>query len=231
MWDKAHNAHLFTRASLDRAQQLIDSVTELDLQMALPKGLPTLQAMASGVHTWPNNVFSSTTLNSTIIKCMTVPGEQPERSDHLLIVVAIDVEPEMHMVVHRPNYCAADWGEFRKELAARLSELEVREELQDAGEFSRRLEELTQVIKDAIEDKIPKTKPSPYMKHWWSNELTSRCKEVCKLAHQAYRRRAHPQDPIHQAHKAIRNMYSAMIECAKKAHWDGFLANLDDRKV
>ena len=107
---------------------------------------------------------------------MTVPGEQPARSDHLPIVVAINMELETHMEVPRPNYCATDWGEFRKELVARLSELEVREELQDAGEFSRWLDELTCIIKDIIKDKIPKTKPSPYMKCLWSDELTGRCK-------------------------------------------------------
>jgi len=111
---KEINTHLFMRASIYRAQQLIDAITELDLQMVLPKGLPTLCTMASGNHTWPDNVFASSVLNSTIIKCMTVPGEWPARSDHLLIVVAIDMEPEKHTEVPRPNYYAADWSEFRK---------------------------------------------------------------------------------------------------------------------
>ena len=69
------------------------------------------------------------------------------------------------------------------------------------------------------------------MKWWWSEELAGSCKEVLKLEWQAYKRRVHPQDPIHRVHKARRNAYSSMIECAKKAHWEGFLSFLDDKTV
>ena len=58
-----------------------------------------------------------------------------------------------------------------------------------------------------------------------------RCKEVQKLAWQAYQRRAHPQDPIHGVHKAKRNIYSSMIKHTKKAHWEGFLSLLDDKTM
>src|SRR5882724_8529577 len=74
------------RASIYRAQQLIDAITELDLQMVVPKGLLTLHTMASRNHTWPDNIFATSVLNRTIINCMTVPGERPASRDHLPIV-------------------------------------------------------------------------------------------------------------------------------------------------
>ena len=63
------------RANLDKVQYLIDAVNKLELHMVLPKDLPTLQAMATGNHTRPNNVFMSVVLCNTLVKCMTVPEE------------------------------------------------------------------------------------------------------------------------------------------------------------
>jgi len=37
MRDESHNAHLFTRANLDKVQCLINTVTKLDLHMVLPR--------------------------------------------------------------------------------------------------------------------------------------------------------------------------------------------------
>jgi len=39
------------------------------------------------------------------------------------------------------------------------------------------------------------------------------------------------QDIVHQIIKAKRRIYSSMIEHAKRTHWEGFLASLDDRSV
>jgi len=75
MWDEDHNMHLFMRTNLDRAQHLINAVIELNLQMALPKDLPTLCAMVSGNHMRPKNVFMSALLHSSVVKCMTILEE------------------------------------------------------------------------------------------------------------------------------------------------------------
>jgi len=64
MWDKARNAHLFTRENLEKSQSLIDAVTELDLQMVLPKDTPMLRALSSGNYTRPDNVFISSLLTN-----------------------------------------------------------------------------------------------------------------------------------------------------------------------
>ena len=72
VWDKAQNSHLFMRAKLDKGQYL--SVNELDLHMVLPKDLPTLQAMATGNHMRPNNVFMSEVLHNMLVKCMSPGG-------------------------------------------------------------------------------------------------------------------------------------------------------------
>jgi len=92
MWDKSHIVHLFTWANLDKAQLLIDAITELGLHMILLKDLPTLCMLATGNHTRPDNVFTSSMLANTVIRCSTVPEEHPARSDHIPVVTWIDME-------------------------------------------------------------------------------------------------------------------------------------------
>jgi len=77
MWDEAQNAHLFMRANLDRVQNVIDMLTNYDLQMVLPKNLPTLQALALGNHMRPDNVFATAALATVVMSCNTMPGEWP----------------------------------------------------------------------------------------------------------------------------------------------------------
>jgi len=47
MWDENRNLHLFTRTNLNKAQVVIDAMANYDLQMLLPKDIPTLCTMAS----------------------------------------------------------------------------------------------------------------------------------------------------------------------------------------
>ena len=81
------------------------------------------------------------------------------------------MEPEVRVEAPRPNYRVVDWGDFRKGLASKLGNLEAREELASKGEFYRQLDGLTHAIREVINEKVPKTKPSPFMKRWWSREL------------------------------------------------------------
>src|SRR5882724_12508609 len=73
MWDEGRNRHLFTRENLDRSQPLINAITEFDLQMALPKDVPTLCALVTGNYMRPDNVFISSSLMGATVYCKTLP--------------------------------------------------------------------------------------------------------------------------------------------------------------
>jgi len=85
----------------------------------------------------PNNVFMSDARCYATVKCTTMLEEWPERSNHLPIVTIIDIELEVQVEAHRPNYRATDWDEFREALAGRLLGLETGELLNSKGEFHR----------------------------------------------------------------------------------------------
>ena len=48
-----------------------------DLQIMFPKNLLTLQALASGNHTRPENIFTTAALATAVMSCNTMPGEWP----------------------------------------------------------------------------------------------------------------------------------------------------------
>src|SRR5882724_8889079 len=79
LWDEGQNGHLFMRGNLERAQVLIDVVAEFDLQMALPKNIPTLQALATSNYTRLDNAFISPWIVGYIMKCTMLPDERPVR--------------------------------------------------------------------------------------------------------------------------------------------------------
>ena len=82
-WDEERNHQLFTARALDNAQLLIDILDEHNLDMALPKDVPTLEHMRTKNWTRPDNVFCSPNAIDVLIKCMTVPEQRGAGTDHV----------------------------------------------------------------------------------------------------------------------------------------------------
>jgi len=55
------------RIYLEKSQVLIDALAEFDLQMALPKDIPTLQAFSTDNHMRMDNVFISSQIMGRVI--------------------------------------------------------------------------------------------------------------------------------------------------------------------
>lgn len=65
-----------------------------DMQMALPKDLPTLEVSTTKNYTRVDNVFCLETLIDALISCNTFPQWQPQKIDHLPIISVLDIDPE-----------------------------------------------------------------------------------------------------------------------------------------
>ena len=78
-WGNQQKTHLFTRSNLDEAQILINAIIDYNLQMTLPKRLPTLIAMSTGNYTRTDNIFISSTLIEKLTTCTTVLEDQPAK--------------------------------------------------------------------------------------------------------------------------------------------------------
>jgi len=112
--------HLFMRSNLEKSQALIDVLAECDLQMALPKDTPTLQALSTRNFTRPDNVFISSSIVGHLICCRTLPDERPARADHIPIISELDLELDEQEETPCPNFKMAEWKAVRELLTAKL---------------------------------------------------------------------------------------------------------------
>ncbi len=60
--------------------------------------------------------------------------------------------------------------------------------------------------------------------------MTAR-KKLNKLNRHAYRKRFHPQHPIHEQLKQQRTEYAKQIENTKNNHWNEFISNATDTSI
>jgi len=147
------------RANLKKAQYLINTATDLDLQMALPKGIPSLCTLSTSNYTRPDNVLVSSSLANAVMHCNTMPEEWPMRLDHMAIITQLNTSAEAQPVT------PCNWKKVRKRLGAKLEMLQLGETIHMEAEFFTHLDRLMQGITDTVDCLIPKLKPVLFQKH------------------------------------------------------------------
>ena len=73
-----------------------------------------------------------------------------------------------------------------------------------------------QVIQETIATKVPRSKPSPYLKRWWSKELEGIKKKKKKVSSKSYKYRVLAGHPSHEDHRKVRREFGHEIKRAKK---------------
>lgn len=63
-----------------------------------------------------------------------------------------------------------------------MREIPAPRELATVGDFDALLEKQISTIDSIVTENIPKSKPSPHTKGWWSKELAQSRAAMCKLA-------------------------------------------------
>lgn len=189
MWDKPRNTHLFTRDNLDKAQDLINCLDELEIQMVLPAEIPTLKAFATGNLTRPDNVFASEGVASTIIECNTVAEETPPKVDHFPIVTKISTNTLRNEERIIPNFKMVDWDNFRSILLPKIRHIPIDDNISDYKGLDTRLENLTGALKDTIAIAVPKSKITAFTKRWWTKELTEMNRNLRRIKNRSRKRR------------------------------------------
>lgn len=230
-WDEDRNHHLFTPANIERAQMVLDLTMTHDMEMALPKDIPTLRALNTRNLTRPDNVFISHPLIDALTYCNTEPEKQPVNTDHFPIIVKIDTSVTIHEEQQRFNFKGTDWDEFRKMLKAKLDKIPKTKTIHSVDDFDQMLISLDRAVHETIEKVVPKAKFSPHTKRWWSDELKKLKKTVTKKGRKAYNQRFNPGHPAHGEYKRLRNEYTTAIREAKLNHWTEWLESLNGTTV
>jgi hypothetical protein len=129
MWDGDKDMCLFTTKALEDAGKLIELVTEQDVVMLLPKGIPTLKHMVTKRHSRPDNFFCTNNITNHVTKCNTMPERQLGKTDHYLIATILELVQERMLPKTSQNIRETDWEEFNVFLGKELTEIPVPDEM------------------------------------------------------------------------------------------------------
>ena len=180
-WDDPANFHLFTRRNVQRADILIAHIADLGLEMALPPTIPTLEATRTKNLTRPDNVFCSEEALEDLHLCTTAPHLRPTCTDHFPILTTLRAQVENAVPPARPNFRDVDWDAFNGTLTSHLEAHPPPTCINNPGDLESSLDRLTDALRRAVEEHVPKMKPTPFVKRWWSKELTDMRKEKERL--------------------------------------------------
>ncbi len=150
---------------------------------------------------------------------------QPPRTDHFPILSTIDISPPRSNFEPRRNFRKVDWQKFYNKLQEKLDVLPPPCEIETKEQVHGTLEELDQIVQDVIELYVPWTKPSPYIKRWWTDELSVLRKHLRTVQKKAYRVQMFSDHPIHEEKRQIRKAYVEAMDATKTRCWMEWLEN------
>jgi hypothetical protein len=96
------------------------------------------------------------------------------------------------------KYHDTDWDLLNTSLANCLDMIDQPAELTNQGQFHTTFKALTRVISETVEEQVPKVKPSPYLKRWWSKDLDQERRHIHKIGRKARAKTAQRNHPIHE---------------------------------
>lgn len=93
--------HLLGHRYRTAAEPLITLLADFGMQQILPGGIPTLEALATGDHTRPDNIFANSNLADHMVACKVTPVFRPRNTDHYPIAVTLDFTLQRNPTVTR----------------------------------------------------------------------------------------------------------------------------------
>lgn len=200
---------------------VIELMEEHSLCSLLPRGTKTWQA--GNLESTIDLVLTSSELADQLIKCQTHACDHG--SDHMAIETKFDISVGDRPTETRLLFKNAPW----KQLNARVAEKLERRPW--GGGVQEQTDRLMGAVTEAIDALVPKAKPSPYAKRWWTTDLSRLRRVYTHWRNQARsRRRAGQRSPeLERRAKVAAKEYHDAIRKQKSTHWNDFLA--DDTNI
>jgi ribonuclease HI len=231
LWDEDRNHHLFTRENLRASDKLIQLTAQFGMHMALPPGLPTLEALASKNRTRVDNVFADARTLERFEVCTTREECRPVKTDHFPVISHIRLAAEKPTDRVRYDYRLVLWEEFNDELEERLAALPPPAPLRSKAEAERKLAELQHIIDEVTVNHVRVARPCPYVKRWWTTELTAERKELKRAARKAQKVAGIEGHPDIERYRTRRNDFAAALRKAKESHWVQWMNDMDGNTI
>jgi hypothetical protein len=153
-----------------------------DMEMALPKDIPTLEVSSSKNLTRPDNVFISRSIRNRVCICKTIPEQQDIHADHFPILTTLDVTTKQAPQRETQNFKKVDWEKFRSTLKQNWPDWQRLTKPRDHDSFEDVRWRFTKALHDSIETHAPSKPITPFARHWWMKDLCLLRKQIHKLA-------------------------------------------------
>ena len=211
---------------------IVDFMEDHHLHSLLRSGTITWEHQTRNIHSTPDIVMGSQGVQEAIIQCQI--HSQDYGLDHRPIAIKTGLVGEWYEKrTPRRNYQKADWAQIRERLPWRLAQAYPRAELASScpkETLDRAAEQFTQAINAALEEMVPRARPSPMAKQWWSPELTALRRQLTQLRNAVHtqRRRGGDTEEALQRLQQARKVYFAQMDKQKAQHWREFLQDPDN---
>lgn len=100
------------------------------------------------------------------------------------------------------------------------------QELCSIEEFDQALGAVTNIFLQAVTQHVPRRKPSPYQKRWWSDELKELHRQMQRVHCRAEHHKGWPDHPSHEDARCARNTFPNATDKQKEGHWVQWLERL-----
>ena len=231
LWDEERNSHLFMASASLATQTLMTLMEDYNMVMLLSKGTPTLQSMATKNWTRVDNVFATANMEDLVVVCDMDQRQRGPGTDHVPVLTTLDISVPKAEEERRNNFRNTDWDKFRSELEAQLCLIPGPCALTNESQYQRAIEELTTALQKTIDAMVPRLRPLPHSRRWWSKELSQLKKDLNWLASRSYKFQAVSDHLSHDLHKKTHTLYGDAIKCAKVKHWKDFLEEIEGKEL
>jgi ribonuclease HI/endonuclease/exonuclease/phosphatase family metal-dependent hydrolase len=231
LWDNDEDVHLFTRAATTNAESLIGILAEYEMQMLLPKGIPTLEHMRTKKYSRPDNVFSTPGIQDSITRCEVDPSSRPTSTDHFPIITHILLPQERINVAPSYNYREVDWENYRKKLTPKLRKSPDQPVINNIEQLNAAVNDLTSALQETTSEVVKRSKPRPDAKRWWNGELIKMKKNLNRLRSVSYTFRALADHPSHSELRTKSHLFGEAIIQAKRSHWANYLEEMTATEI
>ena len=219
LWDDPNDDRLFMPKAMDAAEVLIEAIADIGLELALPSRTPTHQHNITRSWSRLDQVFLSDHTDHMMISCDTRTDLRGILTDHLPIVMILNLLMEPAAKAPYPNFREVDWEEFRTSLENQLLGLPPLERILNQHQLDISYEMLISAIQSVIQERVPITEITPKSKQWWTKELKLLRKWSNKLGRQSYKQKTDPEHMVHAEHKEAAKVYTRTLKKTKEQHW------------
>ena len=227
-WDSMSNNNLFTKEALEKAENLIQLVAEVGLDLALPAGTPTHEHNVTKRWSRLDHVFITEHTLESITQCEALPAEQGLNTDHFPIITNIDLDVELTPKKEISNFRDVDWDKFREKLGERINTWGVPNFIKSQKMLDKECDRLTNALQETIDEVVPNIILGPQAKRWWTRELTNLRKTMIRNRRKASKARGKRDNTAWDQFKEARREFGRELEKTKKNHWHDWLEKATD---